>query len=142
VVTILRPLSLRRSVGLTKGMSMNRVSRLALTLLVSGGLSLAGFGFAAGIADADPWPGCETNEGPCHWCPGDELPHTGNHITNPVVWDESVCHTYWYVYFGQGNAAQNIWDGDTPPPPPPPPPPALINRDNCAQILGIFCPRA
>jgi hypothetical protein len=121
---------------------MKRVSRFTMTMLVFCGLSLAGFGLAAGTADADPWPGCETNEGPCHWCPGDELPHTGNHITNPVVWDESVCHTYWYVYFGQGNVAQNIWDGDTPPPPPPPPPPALINRDNCAQILGIFCPRA
>ena len=67
---------------------------------------------------------------------------TGNLRVNPVIWDEGVCHTYWYVYFGQGNVAQNIFEGDTPPPPPPPPPPALINRDNCQQILGIFCPRA
>jgi hypothetical protein len=45
--------------------------------------------------------------------------------TNPVVWDPNVCHTYWYVYFGQGNVAQNIFEGDAPPPPPPPPPPGL-----------------
>ncbi|MBE1548025.1 hypothetical protein GGC64_002033 [Mycobacterium sp. OAS707] len=123
---------------------MKRVSRLAMTLLVSAGLSLGGFGLAAGTAHADAWPGCPNDhpEGPCRWCPGDPPVQTGNHITNPVVWDESVCHTYWYVYFGQGNVAQNIFEGDTPPPPPPPPPPALINRDNCAQILGIFCPRA
>jgi len=34
-----------------------------------------------------------------------------------------------------------IWDGHEPPPKPPPPP-ALINRDNCQQRLGIFCPKA
>lgn len=28
----------------------------------------------------------------------------------------------WYVYHGQGNAAQNIWDGHNPPGPPPAPP--------------------
>jgi hypothetical protein len=66
---------------------------------------------------------------------------TGNLRINPVIWDNNACHTYWYVYFGQGNVAQNIFEGDAPPPPPPPPPPALINRDNCQQILGIFCPR-
>lgn len=31
----------------------------------------------------------------------------------------NVCHTYFYVYHGQGNAAQNIWDGPNPPGPPP-----------------------
>jgi hypothetical protein len=41
------------------------------------------------------------------------------------VWDSNVCHTYWYVYFGQGNVAQNIFEGETPPPPPPAPPPGL-----------------
>jgi hypothetical protein len=46
---------------------------------------------------------------------------TGNLRVNPVIWDSNICHTYWYVYFGQGNVAQNIWEGDIPPPPPPPP---------------------
>jgi hypothetical protein len=50
---------------------------------------------------------------------------TGNLRVNPVVWDANVCHTYWYVQFGQGNVAQNIFEGDVPPPPPGPPPPAL-----------------
>jgi hypothetical protein len=45
---------------------------------------------------------------------------TGNIRVYPVVWDESICHTYWYVYSGQGNVAHNIWDGELPPPPPPP----------------------
>ena len=51
------------------------------------------------------------SRGPCRWCPGDPPVQTGNHVTNPVVWDETVCHTYWYVYFGQGNVAQNIFEG-------------------------------
>ncbi len=68
---------------------------------------------------------------------------TGNLRINPVVWDANACHTYWYVYFGQGNVAQNIFEGEVPPPPPPPPPPALIStREQCLQILGIFCPAA
>ncbi|MGB6765254.1 hypothetical protein [Mycobacterium sp.] len=36
---------------------------------------------------------------------------------NPVVWDANVCHTYWYIRSGQGNVAQNIFEGDAPPPP-------------------------
>jgi len=36
-----------------------------------------------------------------------------------------------------GNVSNMIWDGHKPPPPP-----ALINRDNCQQRLGIFCPKA
>jgi hypothetical protein len=69
---------------------------------------------------------------------------TGNHVTNPVRWDFNVCHTYWYVYFGQGNVAQNIFEGEVPPPPPPPtdPGPFVIDRNNCQQILGMFCPKA
>ncbi len=118
------------------------VARLATTALLAGGLGMAGFGLTEGTAQA--WPGCPDDhpQGPCHWCPGQPLPPTGNHVTNPVVWNNNICHTYYYVYFGQGNVAQNIWDGDNPPPPPPPAPPALINKDNCQQILGIFCPHA
>jgi hypothetical protein len=65
-------------------------------------------------------------------------------VTNPVRWDFNVCHTYWYVYFGQGNVAQNIFEGDVPPPPPPTtdPRPFVIDRNNCQQILGMFCPKA
>ena len=113
---------------------MNRVSRFATTVLVSGGLGLAGLGLAAGSAQALPapvplkaWPGCpdDNPSGPCHWCPGDPPVQTGNLRVNPVVWDNNVCHTYWYVYHGQGNVAQNIFEGPVPPPPgftPPLPP--------------------
>jgi hypothetical protein len=40
---------------------------------------------------------------------------TGNQRTNPVRWDNNVCHTYSYVNFGTGNVASNIWDGPNPP---------------------------
>lgn len=94
---------------------------LATTVLVSGGLGLAGLGLGAGIAQA--------NLGPFHWCPGghDRLPSPN------VVWDMSVCHTYWIVAFGQGNTddglpTHDLWDGDNPPAPPPanPCPPSIL----------------
>jgi hypothetical protein len=125
--------------------------KMAGQAIVAGSIALAGLGLTAGAAEAQPgpvpldaWPGCPNDHpaGPCHWCPGDPPVQTGNLRVNPVIWDNNVCHTYWYVYFGQGNVAQNIFEGDDPPPPPPPPPPGLINRDNCEQILGIFCPKA
>lgn len=101
---------------------------LAATVLLSGGV--AGV-VSAGSAEAQPapvpvraWPGCPEDhpEGPCRWCPGDPQPQTGNLRVNPVVWDWNICHTYYYVYSGQGNVAQNIWDGEDPPAPPPWPP--------------------
>lgn len=101
----------------------------ATTVLLSG--SVAGV-VDTGAAQAKPaipaplgsWPGCPEDhpEGPCHWCPGDPQPQTGNLRVNPVVWDWNICHTYYYVYSGQGNVAQNIWDGENPPAPPPWPP--------------------
>jgi hypothetical protein len=125
-------------------------SVVTLKKILAGGLLSAGLAVGLVVtgdtAVASAWPGCPDNhpEGPCHWCPGNAAPPTGNHVTNPVRWDESVCHTYWYVYFGQGNVAQNIFEGEVPPAPPPPtdPGPFVINRDNCQQILGMFCPKA
>ncbi|WP_083405806.1 hypothetical protein [Mycolicibacterium rutilum] len=70
----------------------------------------------AGSAGAQTPPG-----GPYTWCPGDPPVATGNIRVNPVVWDNNICHSYYYVYHGQGNVAQNIWDGPNPPAPPPPP---------------------
>jgi hypothetical protein len=116
-----------RSRGNT-GITMRRLAvGLAATALLSGNV----VGLSADTAQAQPnpvplnsWPGCpeDNPSGPCHWCPGDPPVQTGNLRVNPVVWDETVCHTYWYVYSGQGNVAQNIWEGEVPPPPPPPPP--------------------
>ncbi|WP_454788737.1 hypothetical protein [Mycolicibacterium lutetiense] len=42
---------------------MNRASRFATTLLVAGGLALAGLALGVGAAHAG---------GPYQWCPGDE----------------------------------------------------------------------
>jgi hypothetical protein len=106
--------------------------RIVAGALMSLGVAIAGVGLAEGIAQALPggpvplgsWPGCPSDhpEGPCRWCPGDTPVQTGNLRVNPVIWDNNVCHTYWYVYHGQGNVAQNIFEGEAPPPPPPPPP--------------------
>ncbi|OBK59838.1 hypothetical protein A5653_05725 [Mycobacterium colombiense] len=113
------------------------MKRLIAGALLSTGL-VAGAGLATGTAQAD-----NPDWGPAHhWCPGEPLPPTGNHVTDPFRgWDMSVCHTYYYLWPGMGNVSNMIWDGDNPPPKPPPPP-ALITRDNCQQILGIFCPKA
>jgi hypothetical protein len=85
---------------------------LATTVLVSGGLGMAGLG--EGIANAAT--------GPYQWCPGEQ------HTPEQAVWDMSRCHTWWYVGPGQGNVAglpgapaPHIWDGDNPPAPTPPP---------------------
>jgi hypothetical protein len=117
------------------------IAGAVLSVGVAAGLGLT----AAGTAEAGGWPGCpKEGNGPCHWCPGDPPVHTGNMVNDPVIWDNNVCHTFWYVNMGQGNVAKEIWDGDDPPapPPPPPPPPFVIDRSNCQQILGIFCPHA
>jgi hypothetical protein len=101
--------------------------------LLSAGLALAGMGLAGGTAQAIPgvpapahgaWPGCpeDSPAGPCQWCPGDPPVETGNKRINPVRWDTNVCHTYWYVRHGQGNVANNIFEGVAPPAEPPPPP--------------------
>jgi hypothetical protein len=68
---------------------MSRLSvGLATTLLVS-----AGFGPAAGIAEA----------GAFHWCPGNPPPqgmttdadgHAGHRVPIYPAWDTSVCHAY------------------------------------------------
>jgi hypothetical protein len=105
------------------------IARLASAVVVSGGLGLAGLGLTAGTAQADP-----QSPGPFQWCPGQPLPgqHYGaisdptRNITIPphditVIWDNSVCHTYWYTPSGRGNVpmsdgGKNIWDGPDPPP--------------------------
>jgi hypothetical protein len=130
-----------------------RIMRLATAAFVACGVGMAGFSLTPPTAEAQPsgpaprgaWPGCPDDHpsGPCRWCPGDPPVQTGNLRVNPVVWDESVCHTYWYVYPSQGNVAQNIFEGDTPPPPPQPPPAIISTYEQCLQILGpFFCPKA
>ena len=61
-------------------------------VLLSGGIAVAGLGMASGDAFADstlplrpgPLPADDNGWGPPKtWCPGDELPATGNHVTDP-----------------------------------------------------------
>ena len=114
--------------------------------LLTGGVAVGGLGVSAGTAAAHPGPAPIPMDNPDwgpakRWCPGESLPATGNHVTDPFRgWDMSVCHTYYYLYPGMGNVSNMIWDGEDPPAKPVPQP-GLINRDNCQQILGIFCPR-
>jgi hypothetical protein len=114
---------------------MNRklgIARLATTLLVSGGLGLAGLGLTAGTAQAGPFYGpsyeggnCPPGVGGCtHWCPGD----TAYSWSQMITWDWNVCHDFYWNSEGVVDIATNIvypWHGvphDAGPPPPPPPP--------------------
>ncbi len=33
-----------------------------------------------------------------------------------VIWDNNVCHTWYYVNWGYGNISPGVWDGPDPPP--------------------------
>jgi hypothetical protein len=97
--------------------------RTIAATLTCAGVAIIGMGLSTGTAEASVDP-----SGPYSWCPGDPPVETGNKRTNPVIWDNNICHSYYIVYHGQGNVAQNIWDGPNPPGPPPgqgfvPPPP-------------------
>jgi hypothetical protein len=59
-----------------------RTAGIATTMLVTGGLGMAGLGLAAGTAHAEPFPAPTY-----HWCPGDFWdPGWG------FNWDFGVCH--------------------------------------------------
>ncbi len=99
------------------------LKQIIAAALLSGGVAMAGLGQAAGTAHAENWcpPAAMVNKvcyGPNQWCPGDSLFHlTQNHVANPIKWDMNVCHTYYYVPWGQGNAGGDIWEGPNPPGP-------------------------
>ena len=113
------------------------VAGLATTVLVSGGLGLAGLG--AGTAQAACTPdtgGYSCGYGPNHWCPGDSVYSDQGGPDNGVNWDMSVCHTWYRVAQGAGNVpvperpgsnenSSTVWEGPNPPPPALPPPPAF-----------------
>jgi len=93
----------------------HNLKRIVAGALLSGGLAAAWFALSPGTAQAVG--------GPEQWCPGQPLPGGG------VVWDMSVCHTYYYVMAGQGNSGSPyIWDGPNPPgyQPPPNMPPVWV----------------
>ena len=94
------------------------IAGLATIVLGSSYLGLAGFGLTAGTAQAAP--GVPLSAGPVHavkgpyqWCPGDPLPYHDD----TIVWDMSVCHTWYGVDYGfQANRGQFVYEGDIPPP--------------------------
>ena len=102
------------------------LKKITTGALVSGAVAMAICGLATGTAQADP-----QSQGPFQWCPGQPLPGTratsvpGVNVKIPathVVWDNSVCHTYWQTPYGRGNVPMSdgpvseIWDGPDPPP--------------------------
>ena len=132
---------------------MNRIARLATTVVVSGGLSLAGLGLATGTAQADPFWGPSYERGNCpggvtctHWCPGDPL-IPGSQV---ITWDWNICHDWYWNSEGTVDVASNIvypWQGvpheATPPPPPPvgPPPPSPPLPADCPPFnIPFFGP--
>jgi hypothetical protein len=73
--------------------------------------------------------------------PGDSLFHlTQNHVVSPINWDMGVCHTYFYVPWGQGNVGANIWEGANPPPPDQLPAPLPVQRPPAGMCWAMWIP--
>ena len=104
---------------------MNRISQLATTVVVSGGLGLASLGLAAAVAHAYTY-------GPFQWCPGHALPNDPPRPDDSLNWDMSVCHTYWFEYDVRTKAPARYWEGENLFPTPIPPAPV--------QPLPAYCP--
>jgi hypothetical protein len=104
-----------------------------MTLLVSGGLSVAALGLGAGTAQANSY-----TFGPFQWCPGQSMPNESG-----LVWDMSVCHTYWFEQaYGYGGAegGPRYWEGENLFPTPIPPPPPQPLPPDCPPWSPILAP--
>ena len=66
----------------------SRIVGLAMTVVVAGGVGLAVLGPVAGTAHAYTY-------GPFQWCPGQDMPNDPPRSDTELVWDMSVCHTYY-----------------------------------------------
>jgi hypothetical protein len=114
---------------------MNRISRFAATVAVSGAVAAASLTLGGGTATAQ---GPSYQGGNCppgmtctHWCPGDPaIP--GSQV---LSWDWNICHDWYWGSDGIVDVATNTlypWSGAprpaapvpafNPPPPPPSPP--------------------
>jgi hypothetical protein len=95
---------------------MNRFSRFATAVVVSGGISLAGL--CTATAQADPFSGPSYQGGNCpgsvtctHWCPGDPL-IPGSQV---ITWDWNVCHDWFWNSEGVVDVEANViypWRGN------------------------------
>jgi hypothetical protein len=103
------------------------VIALAAAALVTGGVGLS---TGTALACNGAWGPC--GYGPNRWCPGDSLYMDRGGPYQGVVWDMTVCHTWYRVGEGAGNVFEgpnnqsDVWEGDDPPPPAEPPPPAPL----------------
>jgi hypothetical protein len=133
---------------------MNRISRFATTVVMTGGVGIASLGLASGIAQADPDWGpsysggnCPAAVGSCtHWCPGDPaIP--GSQV---LSWDDNICHDWYWNSEGIVDIDSNVvypWHGaahDNGPPPPAPaaaPPPLAPLPPDCPPFnVPFFAP--
>jgi hypothetical protein len=107
------------------------IAGLATTLLVSGGLALAGLG--AGTAHATGRPYCPSD--PPNWAPG------GPPKTSFVHWNWNVCHNYHYGPSGVVDEDTGVvWPYPTGPIPPAGPPkhPGSPPPPGCPPWATIF----
>ncbi len=103
-------------------MKRTLIAGLTTAALMSGSL-----GLGAGTAQAYTY-------GPFQWCPGQDLPNDPPRPDGSLVWDMSVCHTYFFDYdIRDPGTPARYWEGPNlfPTPIPPPPPPA--NPPNLSQ---------
>ncbi|MCX2715794.1 hypothetical protein [Mycolicibacterium sp. J2] len=94
---------------------MNRFTRMAATVVMSGGVGLIVLG-GAGTADAD---GPSYQGGNCpggltctHWCPGDPLIPGAEF--GVITWDWNICHDWYWTSEGTVDIATNTvypWRG-------------------------------
>jgi len=129
----------------TKGMDMNRTSRLATAVAVSGAIAAVGVAMSAATAQANPYQAPTTT-----WCPGEALPFQN------IEWDMNGCHTWFMTPTGTGNVRMVDLQGspldsfisaDIPAPiltPPPPPAPLPFGTPFCSPrgslfIIGPIC---
>lgn len=133
---------------------MNRISRFTATVVVAGGVGVAGVALISGTAQADPGWGPSYSDGNCppgvgsctHWCPGDP-PIPGSQV---ISWDWNICHDWYWNSEGVVDIASNTiypWHGvpheAAPPPPPPvgpPPAPAALPADCPPFGVPFFAP--
>ena len=97
---------------------MNRITRLATTVVLSGGLGLVGLGLGAGPAQAGPIFGPSYEGGNCpggitctHWCPGRPSSIPGSSV---ITWDWNVCHDWYWNSEGVVDVGSNViypWHG-------------------------------
>jgi hypothetical protein len=106
---------------------MSNHRRIIARALLSGGVAAAFLSLGAATAQASPGP-LPTDgpvppgaSGPYTCCPQDRAgglhPQTGRGCPGPGVnWDTNVCHTWYGVVWGHGNASPSVWEGGPPPP--------------------------